>query len=371
VSPCATGETRLVFLLAGPPSLPVNTLAPPVNRASGLAHRTRYGERGVIGVDLAFATGQVAPPDRLAAWRELVNRVFLPLAITPIGGQDDAGTFGGSVTGRSLGGLRVWRVRASPMSAVRAWRHIETSGNGDYLLALHVAGTAHAAQDGRQVTLEPGDLALFDPSRPYAISFPGPGAFEHVIYQVPRASLDARRGIGAATALRVPAASSAGRLVSPYLRTLARPAAAWPGGHQPGQAFVDAGLDLAVSALRTVAGHQDQASLRSGPSVSELKDYALAHLGDPGLCPQAVALAGFVSVRQLHRLFAGEGLTFGDWVREQRLRRCRDDLADPRLSHFTVAEIAARWGFRSPAHFTRTFQARYGTTPTSLRPRGR
>jgi transcriptional regulator GlxA family with amidase domain len=130
------------------------------------------------------------------------------------------------------------------------------------------------------------------------------------------------------------------------------------------------GLDLAVSALRTVAGHQDQASLHSGPSVSELKDYALAHLGDPGLCSQAVALAGFVSVRQLHRLFAGESLTFGDWVREQRLRRCRDDLADPRLSYLTVAEIAARWGFRSPAHFTRTFQARYRTAPTSLRPRG-
>ena len=254
------------------------------------------------------------------------------------------------------------------MSAVRAWRHIETSGNGDYLLALHVAGTAHAAQDGRQVTLDPGDLALFDPSRPYVISFPGPGAFEHVIYQVPRASLDARRSIGAATALRVPAASSAGRLVSPYLRTLARPAAAWPGGHLPGQAFVDAGLDLAVSALRTVTGQQDQ-GVRSRPSLSELKDYTLAHLGDPGLRPQAVAQAGFVSVRQLHRLFASEGLTFGDWVREQRLRRCRDDLADHRLSHLAVAEIAAHWGFRSAAHFTRTFQARYGATPTSLRSR--
>ena len=324
----------------------------------------------MIGVDLAFATGQVAPPDRVSAWRELVNRVFLPLAITPIGGPDRAGAFGGSVTGRSLGGVQVWRVRASPMSAVRAWRHIETSGNGDYLLALHVAGIAHAAQDGRQVTLGPGDLALFDPSRPYAISFPGPGAIEHVIYQVPRASLDARRGIGAATAVRVPAASSAGRLVSPYLRTLARPAAAWPGGHLPGQAFVDAGLDLAVSALRTVAGQQDQAGVRSRPSLSELKDYTLAHLGDPDLCPQAVALAGFISVRQLHRLFAGEGLTFGDWVREQRLRRCRDDLADHRLSHLAVAEIAARWGFRSAAHFTRTFQARYGTTPTSLRSGG-
>jgi hypothetical protein len=30
------------------------------------------------------------------------------------------------------------------------------------------------------------------------------------------------------------------------------------------------------------------------------------------------------------------------WVREQRLRRCREDLANPRLQYLTIAEIAAR-----------------------------
>jgi AraC-like DNA-binding protein len=200
--------------------------------------------------------------------------------------------------------------------------------------------------------------------------------FEHVIYQVPRASLAAHRGIGAATALRVPAASGAGQLVSPYLRTLARPPRAGQPGGTPGEAFIDAGLDLAVSALRAVAGHpshdarQGEGRCRSCPA-SEVKEYTLAHLGDPALSPQAAAQACFVSVRQVHRLFASEGRTFGGWVREQRLRRCRDDLADPRLGHLAVAEIATRWGFRSAAHFTRAFHARYGTTPSSARPRGR
>jgi AraC-like DNA-binding protein len=306
----------------------------------------------VIGADLAFATGQVDRADRLAAWRELVNRVFLPLAITPMGRP---GAFEGSVTGRGLGGLQVWLVQASPMAAVRARPHIEASGD-DYLLALHVRGTAHGAQDGREVTLGPGDLALFDSSRPYSIAFPGPGAFRHVIYQVPRASLDARRDLRAVTALRVPAASAAGQLVSPYLRRLA-------GAAPPGQAFVDAGLDLAVSALRAAGGHEEP---RRSPACG-LKDYALARLGDPGLSPEAVARACYVSVRQLHRLFAREGLTFGGWVREQRLRRCRDDLTDARHSHLTVAEVAARWGFRSAAHFCRAFEARYGITPSGCR----
>jgi len=108
---------------------------------------------------------------------------------------------------------------------------------------------------------------------------------------------------------------------------------------------------------------------KAGPdcTASDLREHALARLGDPGLSPQAVARSGYVSVRQLHRLFAAEGLTFSRWVREQRLRRCRDDLADQRLSHLTVAEIAARWGFRSAAHFTRAFRARYGITPADHR----
>jgi AraC-like DNA-binding protein len=331
----------------------------------------------VIGMDLVFTTGQVDPPDQLAAWRELVNHAFLPLAITPLDRPDRSGGFDASVTRRSLGGLRVWLVQASPMSAVRARPHIEASGGDDYLLALHVRGTAQGVQDGREVTLGPGDLTLFDSGRPYSVSFTGPGVFQHVIYQVPRASLDARGDVGAATARRVAAASPAGRLVSPYLRTLARPAPSGPYGpavppgeplNEPlGEAFVDAALDLAVSALRTAAGCVGRADPPHRSAVRELRDYALTHLGDPGLSPETVALACYVSVRQVHRLFAREGRTFGGWVREQRLRRCRDDLADPRLGHLAVAEIAARWGFRSAAHFTRAFQARYGMTPTGHR----
>jgi len=101
--------------------------------------------------------------------------------------------------------------------------------------------------------------------------------------------------------------------------------------------------------------------------AGDLRDHALARRSDPGLSPEAVAGVGYVSVRQLHRLFARDGLTFGWWVREHRLRRCRDDLADQRLSQVTIAEIAARWGFRSAAHFSRAFRARYGITPADHR----
>ena len=317
-------------------------------------------------MDLAFTTRDVAPPDRLAAWQELVSREFLPLAITPLGTGSRPAQFEASVSSRDLGGVRVWRVTGSPMSAERARRHIRAAAVGDYLLAVHISGAARASQDGRETDLGPGDFALLDSARPYSIAFRARDRFAHLIYQIPRASLDARRQAGNATALRVPAASAPGRLAFPYLRTLAAPG--WPpAGEAPDEAFTDIALDLVAGVLRAVAGHHDGPPPRGAARIRELKAYALAHLGDPGLSPRSIARASYISVRQLHRLFAHEGLSAAAWVREQRLRRCRDDLADPRLRHVAVSGIAERWGYRSQAHFTRAFSARFGVTPREFR----
>lgn len=322
-------------------------------------------------MDLDFCTDELDPPVRLAAWQELVNRVFIPLAIRPLaadGGAAGPGGFAGSATGRDVGGLRAWRIAGTPMAAVRASRHVRAAAGGDYLLALHIGGTAAAAQGDRQVTLQPGDLALFDSARPYSIAFTAaPGRhFEHLIFQVPRASLDARcRQIAAATALAVPGCSDAGQLTGAYLRALARPG--WPATGPPAAPFAELGLDLAVSALRTVAGGLGRPYRGQQGPVRELKRYALAHLGKPGLSPDSAARANYLSTRQLHRLFAAEGTTFGAWLREQRLRRCHDDLTDPALRHLTVADIAAGWGYRSPAHFSRAFTARFGLSPSQAR----
>ena len=157
----------------------------------------------------------------------------------------------------------------------------------------------------------------------------------------------------------------AGRLTSPYLQTLARTAE--PLGDRPAQAFIDAALDLAVSALRAAAGTSSRLDPHRNSLIAELKRYALAHLSDQDLSPATAARASFISVRQLHRLFAHEGVSFGAWLREQRLRRCKDDLTNRQLTHRAVSEIAAGWGFRSAAHFTRAFHARYGTTPAEFR----
>jgi AraC-like DNA-binding protein len=312
-------------------------------------------------VERVFSTAEVRPGDRLAALREVVSDGFLRLRVDALTGAEVRG----SVSTRELDAVRVARFTGSPVAAARTGDHIDVSPGDDYLLALHVRGLARASQRGREVTLRPGDMALLDSALPYRIELWGDGEFEHIAYRVPRARLDARAdGLARAVAVRVPWDSDAGRLAMPYLRTLASPA--WRTPAAAAGAWVETGLDLITGALVSAAGLELVRSRRA-ESLAQLKRYARVHLGDPDLTPRAVADANYMSARHLHRLFEREQETFGGWLRAERLVRCRRDIADPRLGEIPIAEIAARWGFRSPAHFTRAFSARFGLSPREHR----
>lgn len=315
----------------------------------------------------AFSTSEVVPAKRLAYWREMILDAFVPLDVAPLdssGGQRD---FSGSVSTREIGGLRIARVTASPMAATRSTRHIAASTEDDYFVALHLRGIARATQDGRGLALHPGDIALFDSTRPYLIEFQHTGAaFEHLIFRVPRAHLDARcSGLERATAVRVPFDSGEGTLAAPYLRSLASLKSVT--GNQSAERLAESGLDLLATAIAAASGLTADPESRERARFNELTRHVLSRLGDPDLSPASVASAQFMSVRQLHRLFANERTTFGGFVRGERLRRCARDLSDPRLARLPVADIAAPWGYRSPAHFTRAFTAHFGLGPREFR----
>jgi AraC-like DNA-binding protein len=316
-------------------------------------------------VSLTFATCDVPRAQRLSSLRETVSREFLDLYLVPL--TRDAGwDFDAFISIRELGGVRIARFGGSPVAAARTSTHIDMSEPDYYMLALPTRGVARARQLGRQVTLCPGDLALLDSSHPYTIEFANAHRFEHIAYQIPKARLDARSDqIERALTVRLPAGSDAGRLASPYLSTLAAPS--WRTPNATATPLLETGLDLLVNALLMAAGLELPSAARQAGMLHRLKLHARSRIGDPSLSPASVAAAHYLSTRQLHRLFARGGTTFGAWVREERLGGSRRDLADPRLREVPVAELAARWGYRSAAHFTRAFSARYGVGPREFR----
>jgi AraC-like DNA-binding protein len=317
-------------------------------------------------VNALFSTSEVVPARRLDYWREMILDAFVSLDVKPIDDRRGGLGFSGSAGTREIGGLKIARVRASPMTATRSTRHIANATDNDYFVALHLRGMARATQDGRELTLRPGDIALFDSTRPYLIEFQHAEAFEHLIFRVPRDELDMRcRGLERATAVRVALDSGEGSLTAPYLRSLA--ALKTVVGGDSAERLARTGLDLIATALGAAAGLTADPESRERTELNELEQYVLARLGDPELSPASVAGGRFISVRQLHRLFALERTTFGAFVRDERLGRCARDLSDQQLGKLSIAEIAARWGYRSPPHFTRAFKSQFGLGPREFR----
>lgn len=94
--------------------------------------------------------------------------------------------------------------------------------------------------------------------------------------------------------------------------------------------------------------------------------YLEANLADPELSPVRIAAALGISPRYLHLLFE-TGTSVSATILGRRLERCRTAISDPAQRHRAVSEIAFSWGFNDAAHFSRTFRARFGVSPSELR----
>jgi AraC-like DNA-binding protein len=168
------------------------------------------------------------------------------------------------------------------------------------------------------------------------------------------------RSLGS-TATAIPGDRGTGRLVRRFLVALL--------GELESGAPVGSAADVADGLLDLFEGLYNGVLAPRAPDVVRLQVRAFIdeHLADPSLGPDAIAAAHFISRRQLDRLFEDGDATVTESIRRRRLERCREELADPRLRGDSILDIATRWGFVSPAHFSRTFRAAYGMTPRELR----
>ena len=282
---------------------------------------------------IELTTADVSAPERFAYWRELICDVFVGLDAERPGPG-----FTGSLRTAALGPLRRTHVQAVAHHVERSPRQIERGRGDDVLVSVQRSGRGLVRQDGRAALLAPGQLALYDAARPYTLTFDGP--FSQAVLQLPRALLAERLGpLDGLTAVAVAAPEELA------------------GGSEDGERA----LDLLALTLGAVLG---RAASPAAAHRRAIRMHVERRLGDPGLTPASIAAAQALSLRYVHRLWAQEGgETLGRHILRRRLERCRDDLADPALRERTVTDIAFRWGFVSPAHFSRAYRAHFGTSP--------
>ena len=132
----------------------------------------------------------------------------------------------------------------------------------------------------------------------------------------------------------------------------------------------DLAADQIASLLARASTEAFGTAVTAEPSarlLRRIEQFIAADIANPGLGAKRICAALGIARSTLFAALARERKTLSGCIGDQRLRHCRAELSDPRQSHLTIREIAARWGFRDPTSFSRCFRRATGLTPQDYR----
>lgn len=306
-----------------------------------------------------LTTDHVQSRERAAYWRDLICDVFVQLDCGKVGDN-----FFGMMSDCSLGPLQLTRVRSVGHEALRTPQQIAKSAEEYFLVSLQLTGSALLEQDGRAAHLRPGDMAMYDSTRCYALRFED--AFEELVLKIPRdLVVDRIASPERLTATRISGDGAVGRVAFDFVRSVARQAGQLP-SHTINR-LSDSMLDVVSAAVGDTGTQGGAVTSTRTSQLLRIKAYIGEHLRNSELSREEVAAVHGLSVRYLNKLFADEGVSVTSWMREQRLQHIARDLRDPLLGGRSISEIAYGWGMNSMPHFSRIFKTRFGCSPRQYR----
>lgn len=298
----------------------------------------------------------------ISEFRAAVNDSFVPLRVA----SAHPDRFRGVIRGSTIDNVHLSVLHATDHVVERTPELIARGDRAYFKVSLMLAGTGLLIQDGREALLSPGDLAVYDTNRPYSLVFEQDFRTMVVMFPQPLITLPPTV-VSQLTAVRICGNSGLGAIVGPYLRQLAEQLDQLAGS--TGVRLVHTTADLVTTLLTRELG-------LDGPCVDphralgqRIRSYIEANLASTELCPTSIANAHFISTRHLHGLFRHQGTTVSTWIRTGRLEQCRRDLISVAYADRPVAAVAARWGFVDAAHFSRSFKAEFGVSPSEYRAR--
>ncbi|WP_395297752.1 helix-turn-helix domain-containing protein [Kitasatospora hibisci] len=316
-------------------------------------------------MSVVWTTASVPDGEKAAFWGEAVSRTLAPVEVVPHADRP----FDGRLSSHRLGYVQVSTIEADAARLSRTAglvaRSAEAGAEAQLGVGVQESGRAVLVQDGRRAEVGQGGLVVYDTARPYSIDYPE--RFRAHVFQVPRRLLgvserEARQVAGSA----LTADQGFGAVLLPFLGTLADSAHAYPAS--AGDRLAGSVADLLITLIAQLSG--PAATEQPGANahlVGRIREHIDRNLGDPELSPEGIARAHRISVRYLHRIFEGEGVTVGRLVQQRRLEECARELSRRGRAVPTVSAVAQRWGFVNPAHFSRAFRAAYGVSPREWR----
>lgn len=127
-------------------------------------------------------------------------------------------------------------------------------------------------------------------------------------------------------------------------------------------------VDLLVTALESDGkAPAVESNLTKSAYLQRALSFIDAHLNSTDISPELIARQLGIKKRYLYDVFNSHEQSLGTVIREKRLERCHQALADKKMANLSVTEIAYNWGFTSYTHFSRVFKEKYHISPRKFR----
>ncbi|SEO74031.1 helix-turn-helix domain-containing protein [Rhodopseudomonas pseudopalustris] len=300
---------------------------------------------------LFYVTSGLDEATAFATWSAVISPLFEPRPCRP-----GTKTPTGSASGIIIGDLIIAKVAFNAQDFVRDDQRIAATPD-HLLLQLYVTGGFNGIVTRQQTAIGPGKVALIDLAHPIATrAF----ASSTVCLIVPRKLLGDLRLDG----LKPRLDAFRNNLLAAQMLSLQERSA------QLTEADVARTIAETTDFLkRLLAPAPDDTLATQNGSDETILTLTEALIRDnlalPELSPDWLAQKLDVSRASLYRLFADRGGIMRH-VQERRLLAVQAALSDP-IETRRLSRLASDLGFKSEAHFSRSFRARFGVTASAHR----
>lgn len=303
-------------------------------------------------VDLA----QIDEAGRRSAWDNAAQALFPGLSVR----VTSAEPLRGSIDHVDLGIAELCAIESAPAEVSytpdprhdAAWQHVS--------LMVQSYGSTAVHHRGGHARLAQGDMCLIDEREPFRLVTDD---YVGILFlRLPRApALSRYPHLDRLCGTVLPADEAGTRLLSDTLLRLSdvvRNLSELQRAAMVGSVIQMLGVAEAFSTLPESADWR----------VRRTADFIELNLSVAGLTAEDVARDQGISRRRLDQLMQGAyGRSIAGQLWARRMEQAASDLRDPCKADMPIARIAFANGFEDPAHFTRAFRRRFGTTPGQWR----
>lgn len=305
------------------------------------------------GTAQRFSTSSLPEDKRVALWEDHNETELIDLRCRTLGGA----SLEASMVNLQLDHLHLARVQGNPHVVERTAELVRHRPSDAIAVYLTLVGEAFFYHEDAVRTVRPGELLICDTDRPFMRGFSQ--GLEELAVKVPRETFHELTGLSTLTTPLVmdfAGGSVEARTLAQVVGRAVRPTGALP---------VEEGTVLQLLSQLLTGNPSDVSSVH----LATAKAFIEQHLADQNLTAFRVADGIGISERHLSRVFSASGSSVPQHTLTRRLERARALLvSQPGL---TVAEVAARNGFRSATYFSHAFRDRYGERATDTRRRAR